>query len=88
MICSFKTRWFVRFSIDEEFDQVDTGGAQPASCLGQDHVAVPGVRCATVLGIAQYDQGKYAEAKANFEKVTGPRQAVARLWLALIGTKG
>lgn len=42
----------------------------------------------TRLGIAQYDQGKYAEAKANFEKVTGPRQAVARLWLALIGTKG
>jgi tetratricopeptide (TPR) repeat protein len=42
----------------------------------------------TRLGIAQYDQGKYAEAKANFEKVTGPRQPVARLWLALIGSKG
>ena len=42
----------------------------------------------TRLGIAQYDQGKYADAKANFEKVTGPRQPVARLWLALIGSKG
>ncbi|AZI37911.1 hypothetical protein NT2_13_00430 [Caenibius tardaugens NBRC 16725] len=41
----------------------------------------------TRLGIAQYDQGKFAEAKANFEKVTGPRQQVARLWLALIGNK-
>ncbi len=41
----------------------------------------------TRLGIAQYDQGKFAEAKANFQKVTGPRQAVVRLWLALIGNK-
>jgi tetratricopeptide (TPR) repeat protein len=42
----------------------------------------------TRLGIAQFDQGKYAEAKASFEKVTGARQPLARLWLALIGTKG
>ena len=42
----------------------------------------------TRLGIAQYDQGKYAEAKATFAKVTGNRQPLARLWLALIGTKG
>ena len=42
----------------------------------------------TRLGIAQYDQGKYAEAKATFGKVTGNRQPLARLWLALIGTKG
>lgn len=42
----------------------------------------------TRLGIAQYDQGKLAEAKANFAKVTGARQPVARLWLAFLGTKG
>ena len=41
----------------------------------------------TRLGIAQYDQGKYAEAKANFEKVAGIRQPIARLWLALIASK-
>ncbi|OCC24509.1 hypothetical protein MB02_03190 [Croceicoccus estronivorus] len=35
----------------------------------------------TRLGIAQYDQGKYAEAKANFEKVSGMRQPLARLWV-------
>lgn len=41
----------------------------------------------TRLGIAQYDQGKYAEAKANFEKVTGMRQPLARLWVIQAGNK-
>ena len=36
---------------------------------------------ATRLGIAQLDQGKYAEAKANFAKVTGPRKPIANLWV-------
>ena len=35
----------------------------------------------TRLGIAQLEQGKVAEAKASFEKVTGVRQPLARLWL-------
>lgn len=43
----------------------------------------PGVdagRATTRLGIAQVDQGKYAEAQATFAKVQGPRQALAGLW--------
>lgn len=43
----------------------------------------PGVdtaRATTRLGIAQVDQGKYAEAQQTFAKVTGPRQAIAGLW--------
>lgn len=41
----------------------------------------------TRLGIAQYDQGKMAEAKANFGKVTGPRAIVAKLWSVHIDNK-
>ncbi|ANY20677.1 hypothetical protein A6F68_02176 [Tsuneonella dongtanensis] len=43
----------------------------------------PGVdtaRVLTRLGIAQLDQGKIGEAQANFAKVDGARQAIARLW--------
>lgn len=32
------------------------------------------------LGIAQFDQGKYADAQASFAKVTGSRQSIAQLW--------
>lgn len=38
----------------------------------------------TRLGIVQYDQGKYAEAKANFAQVGGVRKPVADLWLMRI----
>lgn len=41
----------------------------------------------TRLGIAQYDLGKLAEAKASFAKVTGPRTTVAGLWSVLAGNK-
>ena len=34
----------------------------------------------TRLGIAQLDQGKYAEASATFAKVTGPRKAITDLY--------
>jgi hypothetical protein len=43
----------------------------------------PGVdtpRAMTRLGIAQVDQGKYAEAQQTFAKVQGPRQSLASLW--------
>ena len=43
----------------------------------------PGVdsaRALTRLGIAQVEQGKLAEAQANFAKVQGPRQPIAALW--------
>lgn len=37
-------------------------------------------RLLTRVGIAQFDQGKYADAQATFSKVTGPRQPMAQLW--------
>lgn len=46
----------------------------------------PGVDSATVhtrLGIAQFDQGKFAEAAAHFGQVTGPRASIAQLWAVL-----
>lgn len=42
----------------------------------------------TRLGIAQYDQKKFAEAKASFAKVTGPRQTLAKLWTVQIDNQG
>ena len=45
-------------------------------------------RALTRLGIAQFDQGKYAAAQDNFSKVTAQRRLpIARLWLTLIGQK-
>ncbi len=46
-------------------------------------LTLPGVdtpRTLTRLGIAQADQGKYAEAIATFGKVEGKREQIARLW--------
>ncbi len=37
-------------------------------------------RVNTRIGITLFDQGKYAEAKAMFDGVTGIRQPMARLW--------
>lgn len=34
----------------------------------------------TRIGIAQLDQGKYADAEATFNRVEGARQAIANLW--------
>lgn len=42
----------------------------------------------TRLGIAQYDQGKYAEAQATFNKVEGARKAIANLWGIYTTQKG
>jgi predicted Zn-dependent protease len=44
---------------------------------------MPGVNTPMVmtrLGIAQFDQGNYAEAEATFNKVEGARKAIANLW--------
>lgn len=46
----------------------------------------PGVDSAAAklrLGIAQFDQGKFAEAATSFGEVTGPRAAIAALWATL-----
>lgn len=37
-------------------------------------------RVETRLGIAQVDEGKYADAEATFGKITGPRKQLADLW--------
>jgi len=37
-------------------------------------------RVQTRIGIAQFDQGKFADAKASFDKVTGIRVPLAQLW--------
>ena len=44
-------------------------------------------RVLTRLGIAQVDQAKYAEARANFKQVGGTRLPLARLWLAFVNSK-
>ncbi|AIT78947.1 hypothetical protein [Novosphingobium pentaromativorans] len=50
----------------------------------------PGVDANAVamhLGMAQALQGKYAEAQANFAKVSGSRAPVAKLWTAYAASK-
>jgi len=66
------------------------GDAAKAEAFFQAALGRGGVdkdRVLTRLGIAQYDQGKYADAKASFAQVGGTRTAMARLWQALIKTK-
>jgi hypothetical protein len=53
-------------------------------------IAMPGIDAAKValrLGMAQTLSGKYADAQANFAKVTGTRQPVAKLWSAYAKSK-
>lgn len=53
-------------------------------------LAMPGADASKValrLGMAQALQGKYAEAQANFAKVTGTRVPVAKLWSAYAKSK-
>lgn len=45
-------------------------------------------RVLTRLGIGQVDQGKVADAEANFAKVQGPRKPIAQLWSAYAAQKG
>src|SRR5699024_8792172 len=42
----------------------------------------------TRLGMAQIQQGKYAEGQATLAQVTGPRAPVARMWMAYAASKG
>jgi tetratricopeptide (TPR) repeat protein len=42
----------------------------------------------TRLGIAQFQQGKTAEAQATFAQVQGDRAAVAALWSAFVASRG
>lgn len=57
--------------------------AAKAEALYKVALGKPGVdadRVNTRLGIAQADQGKYAEAQASFAKVGGVRKPIADLW--------
>ncbi|MCW1403297.1 hypothetical protein OKA06_13565 [Novosphingobium sp. MW5] len=59
------------------------GEAAKAEALFRAALAKGGVdvqRVNTRIGIALFDQGKYAEAKAVFDQITGIRQPMARLW--------
>jgi len=66
------------------------GDAAKAEALYQMALGKSGVdkdRVLTRLGIAQYDQGNYAGARASFKQVGGTRAPLARLWLALVNSK-
>jgi tetratricopeptide (TPR) repeat protein len=66
------------------------GEAAKAEALYTIALGKPGVdqaRALTRLGIAQADQGKYAEAQATFAKITGPRKPIADLWSAYVAGK-
>jgi tetratricopeptide (TPR) repeat protein len=66
------------------------GDAAKAEELYTLALAKPGVdapRALTRLGIAQTDQGKYADAQATFAKVDGVRKPIAQLWSAYAAQK-
>jgi len=44
-------------------------------------------RVTTRLGIVQADQGKFDEARATFQQITGVREPIAKMWLAYIDSK-
>lgn len=53
-------------------------------------LSMPGADTETLLtrlGIVQFDQSKYAEAKATFAKITGKRADIAKLWIAYADQK-
>lgn len=64
--------------------------AAKAEAFYQIALGKPGVdadRANTRLGIAQFDQGKYAEAQASFAKVGGVRKPIAEMWSAFAAQK-
>lgn len=68
----------------------DVGDSAKAEEFYTKALTLPGVdapRILTRLGIAQADQGKYAEAIANFAKVDGVRKPIAQLWTAFAQQK-
>lgn len=59
------------------------GQADKAESLYTLALTKPGAdtaRLQTRIGIAQFDQGKYADAQATFAKVEGARKPIAKLW--------
>lgn len=67
------------------------GQAAEAEAMYKTAIAKGGVdteRATLRMAIAQADQGKTADAKATFAKVTGTRAPIAQLWTTWLGTKG
>ena len=58
----------------------DAANAEQMYALALTKAGVDAPRVLTRLGIAQADQGKFADAQQTFAKVDGPRKAIARLW--------
>ena len=64
--------------------------AAKAESLYAAVLAKPGAdadRALTRMGIAQFDQGKYAEAQATFAKVGGVRKPIGQMWAAYAAQK-
>jgi predicted Zn-dependent protease len=62
------------------YGQAAQADAMYTLALGKGGIDADKDRLLTRLGIAQIDEGKYADAKATLAKVTGPRAAIAQLW--------
>ena len=61
--------------------------AEELYLLAQSKPGVDATRVNLRLGIAQADQGKYAEAQASLAKVTDARAPIAQLWTAYAKAK-
>ena len=65
----------------------DAAKAEGLYTLALGKTGIDKDRVYTRLGIAQYDQGNYAGARASFKQIGGARAPLARLWLALVNSK-
>jgi tetratricopeptide (TPR) repeat protein len=65
----------------------DPAKAEAMFALALTKPGVDAPRVLTRLGIAQVDQGRYADAQATFAKVTGIRAPIASLWSAYAKSK-
>lgn len=61
--------------------------AEEMFALALEKTGVNRDQALTRLGIAQIHQGKYAEAQATLQQVSGSRTAVARMWSAYAETR-
>ena len=65
----------------------DFARAETYYMMAADKGGVDAGTALTRAGIAQYKQGKYAEAQATFDRVSGNHAPVAKLWSAYAATK-
>ena len=65
----------------------EAGKAEELYAIALNKPGVDQARALNRMGIAQVDQGKYAEAQQTFAKITGKRQPIAKLWSAYAASK-